>query len=174
MHPASDDPQTRTALAAYQVGALRWLGGGVIAIVLGALLGAAAVSAAGEGGGRIPGAGLAVIALVAGGLAAVVAGAGALLRTRRWARALAGAPWRTGTLRIAGPALLAFEPAGYDELSGEPVRLRLLSTAVWRTRAVQALDGGTVQAAPVGGGRWVLTADGAGTVYGAREVARPR
>ncbi|MGY2085265.1 hypothetical protein [Blastococcus sp. SYSU DS0539] len=174
MHPASDDPQTRTALAAHQAGALRWLGGGGIAVVLGVLLAAAAVMVAGESGQRLPGAGLGVVVLVVGGLAAVAAGAGALVRTRRWERALASTAWRTGTLRIAGPALLAFEPAGYDELAGEPVRLRLLSTAAWRTRAVQALDGGIVQAAPVGGGRWVLTADGAGTVYGAREVTRSR
>ena len=40
------------------------------------------------------------------------------------------------------------------------MRLRLLSTAVWRTRAVQQLDGAEVRAAPVGGDQWVLTADG--------------
>ena len=45
------------------------------------------------------------------------------------------------------------------------MRLRLLSTAVWRTRAVQRLDGAEVRAAPVGGGQWVLTADGLDTVY---------
>ncbi|TYP86127.1 hypothetical protein [Blastococcus xanthinilyticus] len=174
MHPASEDPATRTALDAHQVGALRWLGGGVIAVVLGALLAVAAVAVAGNGDGRIPGAGLAVVVLVTGGLVAVVVGTGALLRTHRWRRALAGTSWRVGTLRIAGPGALSFEPAGYDELTGDPVRLRLLSTAVWRTRAVQALDGGTVRAAPVGGNRWVLTAEGAGTVYGAREVAAGR
>jgi hypothetical protein len=102
----------------------------------------------------------------------VIAGSGALLRTRRWRRALATTPWQTGRLRIAGPAILAFEPPGYDELdpTAEPVRLRLLSTAVWRTRAVQRLDGGEVLAAPVGGGQWVLTADGLDTVVGARVV----
>jgi hypothetical protein len=68
------------------------------------------------------------------------------------------------------PAVIAFEPAGYDELdpTAEPVRLKLLSTAVWRTRAVQALDGAEVLAAPVGGRQWVLTADGLNTVVGAR------
>ncbi|MDK3257223.1 hypothetical protein [Blastococcus capsensis] len=170
MHPASEDPSTRTALAAHQVGALRWLGGGVIAVVLGVLLAVAAAAMAGEDGRRVPAAGLVVVALVVVGLVAVGVGTGALLRTRRWRRALAGTAWCTGTLRIAGPAALSFEPAGYDELADEPVRLRLLSTAVWRTRAVQGLDGGTVRAAPVGGDRWVLTADGAGTVWGAREV----
>ena len=83
-------------------------------------------------------------------------------------------PWQNGRLRIAGPAIIAFEPAGYDELDpdDERVRLRLLSTAVWRTRAVQGMDGAEVRAAPVGGGQWVLTADGLDTVIGARTVRR--
>ena len=47
---AAEDPQTATALAAHQVGALRWLGGGAIAVVLGIVLGAATVAmAAGTG-----------------------------------------------------------------------------------------------------------------------------
>ncbi|WP_116449699.1 hypothetical protein [Blastococcus litoris] len=173
MHPAADDPQTRTALAAHQAGALRWLGGGVIAVVLGVLLGTAAVTLAG-GGRRVPGLGLAVIALVLLGLAGVIAGTGALLRTRRWQRGLAATPWQTGRLRIAGPAIIAFEPDGYDELDPlqEPVRLQLLSTAVWRTRAVQALDGGEVRAVPVGADQWVLSAEGLPTLYGAKVVRR--
>jgi hypothetical protein len=171
--PAADDPHTRTALAVHQAGALRWLGGGAIAVVLGVLLGAAAVTLA-DSGRRVPGLGLAVIALVLVGLAFVAAGTGALLRTRRWQRALAVTPWQTGRLRIAGPAIIAFEPAGFDELDPgqEPIRLQLLSTAVWRTRAVQALDGGEVRAAPVGGDQWVLTAEGLPTLYGARTVRR--
>jgi hypothetical protein len=48
---ALDDPQTRVSLAAHQAGALRWLGGGVIAVVLGILL---AVAAARDGGSRSP------------------------------------------------------------------------------------------------------------------------
>jgi hypothetical protein len=172
--PAGEDPQTRTALAAHQVGALRLLGGGLIAVVLGILLGVAAVAVAGETGRRLPGAGLAVVVLVLGGLAFVAAGTGALLRTVRWRRALAAEPWQFGTLWIAGPAIIAFEPEGYDELdpAAESVHLRLLSTAVWRTRAVQGLDGAFVQAAPVGRGQWVLTADGLGTLYGARVALR--
>jgi hypothetical protein len=158
------------SLDAHQVGALRWLGGGVIAVVLGVLLGVGVVALAGSTGIRIPGLGLLVVVLVLLGTAAVIAGTGALLRTRRWRRALATTPWQTGRLRIAGPAVIAFEPAGYDELdpTAEPVRLKLLSTAVWRTRAVQALDGAEVLAAPVGGRQWVLTADGLNTVVGAR------
>ena len=173
MLPAADDPHTRTALEAHQAGALRWLGGGVIAAVLGVLLGVAAVALA-DGGRRVPGLGLAVIALVLLGLSGVAAGTGALLRTRRWQRGLAATPWQTGRLRIAGPAIIAFEPEGYDELDPmhEPVRLQLLSTAVWRTRAVQDLDGGEVRAAPVGAGQWVLTAEGLPTLYGAKAVRR--
>jgi hypothetical protein len=54
------------------------------------------------------------------------------------------------------------------------VRLRLVSTSVWRTRQVQDLDGGEVRAAPVGGGQWVLTAEGLPTLYGARTAGRSR
>jgi len=176
VRPASDDPATREALDAHQAGALRWLFGGAIAMVLGVLLGMAVVALVGGTGRRYPGAGLVVVVLVLGGTIGVVAGVGALLRTLRWRRALAGTPWETGRLRIAGPAIIAFEPAGFDELDpdAEPVHLRLLSTAVWRTRAVQGLDGGEVRAAPIGGGQWVLTADGLGTLYGARVVRSRR
>jgi hypothetical protein len=161
------------ALAAHQAGSLRWLGGGVIAVVLGVLLGVAAVALAGSGR-RVPLLGLVVVVLVLVGLVGVVAGTGALMRTFRWRRALATTPWQTGRLRIAGPAVIAFEPEGFDELDPEqePVRLRLLSTAVWRTRTVQALDGAEVFAAPVGGRQWVLTADGLPTLFGARVVPR--
>jgi hypothetical protein len=172
VRPAAEDPRTQGALAAYQAGAVRWLAGGVMAVVLGVLLAAAAVSIAGNTGRRVPLAGILVVVLVVSGVAAVVAGAGALLRARRWRRGLAGTTWRAGRLRIAGPAIIAFEPEGYDELDpdDEPVRLQLLSTAVWRTRAVQQLHDADVLAAPVGGAQWVLTADGLGTVVGARTV----
>jgi hypothetical protein len=172
--PAGEDPQTRTALAAHQVGALRWLGGGVIAVVLGILLGVAVVALANSSGRRYPIVGLAVLVLLLVGTVAAAAGIGALVRTWRWRRALAGTMWRAGRLRIAGPAIMAFEPAGYDELDpdDEPVRLRLISTAVWRTRAVQRLDGAEVRAAPVGRSQWVLTADGLGTLVGARSAGR--
>jgi hypothetical protein len=175
VRPASDDPQTRTALAAHQAGALRWLIGGLIAVVLAVLLAVAVVAIAGDTGRRVPVAGLVVVTLVLAGSIAVVAGLGALLRTVRWRRSLATTPWSSGRLRVAGPAVVAFEPDGYDELdpTDEPVRLRLLSTAVWRTRTVQHLDGAEVRAAPVGAGQWVFTADGLGTVFGARTV-RPR
>jgi hypothetical protein len=151
---------------------MRWLCGGVIAVVLGVLLGVGVVALAGSTGTRVPGLGLLVVVLVLGGTFAAVAGTGALLRTRRWRRALAAIPWQSGRLRIAGPTIIAFEPAGYDELdpTAEPVRLKLLSTAVWRTRAVQRLDGAEVLAAPVGGRQWVLTADGLDTVVGARSA----
>lgn len=171
MRPAAEDPTTATALAAYQAAGIRWLAGGAMAVVLGVLLGAAAVALAADGR-RLPGVGIVVILLVLGGAVVAIAGGGALLRCLRWRRALRVTPWRTGWLRIAGPAVIAFEPDGYDELTEEPVRLRLLSTAVWRTRAVQRLDGAEVRAAPVGGAEWVLTADGLGTVVGARRERR--
>jgi hypothetical protein len=174
VQPAGEDPRTRTDLAAHQAGALRLLGGGVIAVVLGVLLGDATVALVRSAGERRPVLGLAVIALVVAGAAVAVAGAGALLRTHRWRTALAGQPWQHGRLRIAGPAVVAFEPEGYDELDPDdaPVRWRLLSTGIWRTRAVQQLDGAVIRAARVGPRQWVFTADGAGTLWGAREVTR--
>jgi hypothetical protein len=170
--PALDDPQTRAALDGLRVGALRWLGGGVMAMVLGCLLAVAAVHVAGDSGQRMPGVGVAVIALVLGGLAAAVAGTGSLVRARRWTAALARTPWQVGRLRVAGPSVLQVEPLGFDELSGEALRLRLMSTAIWRTRAVQGLADGEVSYAPVSVREWVLTADGAGTVFGARVPGR--
>jgi hypothetical protein len=174
VHPAADDPQTRSALTGYLAGAVRWLAGGVIAVVLGVLLGAAAVAIAGNSGRQVPGVGLVVVVLVIAGSVAAVAGAGALLRYRRWQRGLHAVPWQSGVLRIAGPAVLSFEPEGYDELdpADSPVRLRLASTSVWRTRAVQQLNGAVVRAAPAGPREWVLTADGLTTVYGARVTRR--
>jgi hypothetical protein len=170
--PAADDPQTRAALTGYQAGALRWLAGGLIAVVLGVLLAAASVSIARDSGQRLPLAGLVVVTLVLVGSVAAAAGAGALVRYHRWRRALRTVPWQAGVLRVAGPAVLSFEPQGYDELdpTADPVRLRLTSTAVWRTRAVQQLHDAVVRAAPVGPREWVLTADGVPTLYGARAV----
>ena len=170
--PALDDPQTRTAMDALRAGAVRWLAGGVVAVVLGVLLGAAVVRIADDGGTRPPFAGLMVVALVVGGLAVAVAGLGSLLRVRRWTAALARTDWRAGLLRIAGPAVLQVEPAGFDEFTDEPLRLRLMSTAIWRTRAVEQLHDAEIRYAQVSPREWVLTADGAGTVYGARVTAR--
>jgi hypothetical protein len=172
--PALDDPQTRAALAAHRAGALRWLGGGAIALVLGTSLAAAVVRIARDGGERLPFAGLMIVALFLGGVAAAAAGTGGLVRTHRWTGALAREPWRPGRLRIAGPAELLIEPAGVDDLAGEPVRLQLSSTAVWRTRAVQRLADAEVGYAPVTAREWVLTADGLGTVVGARTPRRRR
>jgi hypothetical protein len=170
--PALDDPQTRTAVDALRAGALRWLAGGVVAVVLGVLLGAAVVRIVENGGPRPPFVGLMVVALVAGGLSVAVAGLGSLLRIRRWTAALARTDWRAGLLRIAGPAVLQVEPLDFDEFTDEPLRLRLMSTAVWRTRAVQQLNGADVRYAEVSPREWLLTADGAGTLYGARTVSR--
>ncbi len=116
-----------------------------------------------------------VVTLVVGGTCATLAGLGGLARAVRWRRALSAVPWQRGLLRIAGPAIVAFEPEGYDEWDpdDEPVRLRLVSTSVWRTRQVQGLDGGEVRLAPVGTGQWVLTAEGLPTLYGARSARRP-
>ena len=170
--PALDDPQTRTAVDALRAGALRWLGGGVVAVVLGFLMGAAVVRIVESGGPRPPFAGLMSVALVVGGVAFGCAGLGSLVRIRRWTAALARTDWRLGVLRIAGPAVVQVEPLGFDEFADEPLRLRLMSTAIWRTRAVQQLNGADISYAEVSPKEWLLTADGAGTVYGARVVRR--
>jgi hypothetical protein len=174
VQPAADDPHTRAALEGYRAGALRWLAGGVIAVVLAVLLGAVAISLAEDRGRPVPLAGMVVVVLAVGGAGAAFAGLGALVRALRWRRALGAVPWQRGLLRIAGPAIVAFEPEGYDEWdpTHEPVRLRLVSTSVWRTRQVQELDGGEVRLAPVGTGQWVLTAEGLPTLYGARSARR--
>lgn len=164
MPGALDDPQTRTDLAATRAGALRWIGGGAMAVVLAVLLAVAAVQLAESSGQRFPFAGLLVVVLVLLGVAGLVAGTGALLRVTGWTRGLATTSWRLGRLRIAGPANLLVEPAD----GGDGIQLRLLATATWRTRAVQRLADGEVRFADVGRGRWVLTADGAGTLFGAR------
>ena len=170
--PALDDPQTRTAVDALRAGALRWLAGGVVAVILGWLLGAAVIRIVESGGPRPPFAGLMAVALVIGGSCVAVIGLGALVRARRWSAALAREDWRPGVLRIAGPAVLQVEPLGFDEFADEPLRLRLMSTAVWRTRAVEQLHDAEIRFAAVSPREWVLTADGAGTVYGARTAAR--
>jgi hypothetical protein len=174
VQPATDDPHTRSALEGYRAGALRWLAGGVIAVVLAVLLGAVAISLAEDRGRPVPLAGMVVVVLVVGGIVAALAGLGALARALRWRRALSAVPWQRGLLRIAGPAIVAFEPEGFDEWdpTHEPVRLRLVSTSVWRTRQVQGLDGGEVRLAPVGTRQWVLTAEGLPTLYGARSARR--
>ncbi len=167
MQPAADDPATVAALAAYRGGAVRWLAGGALAAVVAVLAAVAVSTVADDTGRRVPVVGLVVVALLLAAPMAVVVGTGSLLRARRWATALAREPWRPGVLRTAGPAVLAFEPAGPD--MPESVRWQLESTTVWRTRLVQRLDGGDIRAVPVGGGEWVFTADGLGTLVGARE-----
>jgi hypothetical protein len=167
VQPAADDPPTAAALTAYRGGALRWVAGGVVAGVVAVLGGVAAAAVADETGRRVPVAGLVVVGLLVIAPAAVAIGVGSLLRARRWAQAMAVTPWWPGILRAAGPAVLSFEHGGPDE--PEAVRLQLETTTLWRARLVQGLDGGAVRALPVGGGEWVFTADGMGTVFGARE-----
>ena len=171
-----DDPQTRAALAAHQAGALRWLGGGVIAVVLGVLLGVAAVA---DGRGDRP-ADPGRRARRPGARAGAAASARRWPGSARWCGPSAGgARWRRSPGswgRCASPGRRSSRSSreGYDELDpAEPLQLQLLSTAVWRTRLVQGLDGAEVRGRlPVGRGQWVLTADGLGTLCGARVTRR--
>jgi hypothetical protein len=172
VHPASDDPATQEALSALRGSALRWLVGGAGSFVLGVLLWVTVVAPAGGMEQGLSAPGLVVLVLVTLGAVVGVAGGGALLRPRRWERPLTRTEWQDGWLRITGPGLLDFQPAGLTGADPDlqPQRLRLLSTAVWRTRAVHRLHGREVRAAPVGRAEWVLTADGHRTLYGARVV----
>ena len=173
MPSALDDPVTRDALTALRGSALRWLIGGVGALLLGVLVWGTVVVPAGGLGQGLSASGFVVLVLGTLGSVVGVAGGGALLRTRRWARALPRTEWQDGRLLVTGPGAVAFHPAVPDgpDADGRPVRLRLLSTAVWRTQAVHRLHGHEVRAAPVGGPEWVLTADGSRTLYGARVPA---
>ncbi|RBY80714.1 hypothetical protein [Blastococcus sp. TF02A-26] len=172
MQPAADDPATAAALTAYRGGALRWVAGGAVAAVVAVLVGVAAAGVAEDTGRRVPVLGLAVVALLLIAPTAVAIGIGSLLRARRWAEALTRTHWRPGVLRAAGPAVLSFEYGGPD--AAEAVRLELETTTLWRARMVQGLDGAAIRALPVGGGEWVFTADGLGTLVGAREPRRRR
>ncbi len=170
MPSALDDPATRDALAALRGSALRWLIAGTGALLLGVLLWGTVVVPGGGLSRGLSASGFVVLVLVTLGSVVGVAGGGALLRTRRWARELPRTEWQDGRLLVTGPGSVAFHPAVPDA-DAQPVRLRLLSTAVWRTQAVQRLHGHEVRAAPVGGAEWVLTADGSRTLYGARAGA---
>ena len=118
---AIDDPSTRTALDAHQAGGLRWLGGGVIAIVLGVLLGAV-VAVVGNTGRRIPGAGLPAALLIPIGTIAAVAGAGALLRDLSAAPRPVRDVLAGRTAAHGGARDHRLRAPGYDELTDEPVR----------------------------------------------------
>jgi hypothetical protein len=167
VQPAASDPATAAVLTAYRGGALRWVAGGVLAAVAAVLAGVAVAEVADDTGRRVPAVGLVVVALLLAAPAAVTIGVGSLLRARRWTAALERTPWRPGVLRAAGPAVLSFEPAGPDP--DDAVRWELETTTLWRARLVQGLDGGDIRAVPVGAGEWVFTADGLGTLLGARE-----
>jgi hypothetical protein len=168
VQPALDDPATVALLAAYRGGALRWVLGGAVAVVVAVVAGMAAVAIARDSGEPVPLVGLVVFALVLGSPIAIGTGVGSLLRARRWGAALGRTPWQPGVLRTGGAAVLAFEPYGPD--APDAVQWRLESTTAWRVRVVQRLDGADVRAVPVGGGEWVFTADGLGTLVGVREL----
>lgn len=129
---------------------------------------------------RIPGVGPALVVLTLVGLAAVPTGIGVTLRALAWRRAMRREPWSLARLRVRG-AELVLQPSDSDSASasdsgsgsGRVIRARMLATSRWRTKAVQGMDGRELWILPVGTRTLVLTADGAGTLYGLRRT-RPR
>lgn len=112
---------------------------------------------------RVPGVGPALVALTLLAAGAVPIGVGVLLRARRFGQAMRREPWTMARLRVRGSDVVLL-PAGGDE----PVTARMLSTTRWRTKTVQGMDGQELWMLPAGARDLVLTADGTGTVYGAR------
>lgn len=129
---------------------------------------------------RIPGVGPALVVLTLVGVAAAPTGIGVTLRALAWRRAMRREPWSLARLRVRG-ADLVLQPSdsagdsasGSGSGSGRVIRARMLATSRWRTKAVQAMDGRELWILPVGTRTLVLTADGAGTLYGLRRT-RPR
>ena len=181
--PAAEDPADPDGPGrATRPAAIRWLAGGVIAVVLGVLLGVAVVAVGREAAGGSRRRAWSSSCWSWSATVAAVAGTGALLR----AAPLAPRPGRDA---VAGRA------AAHRRSRGPRLRARRATTSSTPTTSrcgcgcSAPRSGGrgrcsgwtAPRCAPrrVGGGEWVLTADGLDTVVGAREVrpggrARPR
>ncbi len=156
--------EARRSYAAYRLGALRWLAGGLAGLAVAIGLSAYAVLVL-----KRPGLGVFIVAAVLLGLLGLVTGMGGLLRAQRFRRILQRAPWRPAELRVAGAHLrLVFAPghgAG-DDTDEKAVDARLLTTSRWRVRTVVAYRDSRVLVCPAKDGSYVLTADGMLNVYG--------
>ena len=174
---AWENPETRRSYAAYRLGGLRWLAGGLVGIALGIGLSAYAVWVL-----KRPGLGVFIVASVILGLIGLGTGLGALFRARRFRLALQRAPWRPAELRVAGAHLRLVFPRdgatsdgdGWDEDRGRTVDVRFLTTSRWRVREVVSLRDRVVDVCPMKDGSFVLTAPGLDNLYGLRPLARPK
>ena len=172
-------PQPRTpgpvpTWTRYQAGALRWLAGGVIAVVLGVLLGVAVVAVAENSGRRIPGAGPRRRRARPDRHRR-----GGRRRRRPAARRTAGAgAWPRRPGRPAGCA----SPVPRSSPSSRPATTSSTPTtsrcgcgcSAPRSGGRGPCSGWTAPRCgprPWAAGEWVLTADGLDTVIGARTVA---
>ena len=169
---AWDDPETRRSYAAYRLGALRWLLGGLagIAIAIGLSVYAVVVR-------QRPGLGVFIVAALLLGLIAVATGSGGLLRAVRFRVGLQRAPWQRARLRVAGPHLrLVFADSDDDPDLPEPTSLdaRLMATSRWRVRNVVGMRDGRVLVCPLRRGAYVLGAEGLNNLYGLHPLARTR
>lgn len=168
--PAWDSDETRRSYAAYRLGALRWLTGGLAGLALAIGLSAYAVLVL-----KRPGLGVFIVAAVILGVIGLLTGAGGLIRAQRFRRALQRAPWQRAELRVAGAHLrLVFADADGEAEKGEPraVDARLMSTSRWRVREVVGYRDGEVLVCPAKDGSYVLTAQGMHNLYGLLPVAR--
>lgn len=159
MAAAWDSPQTRTDWQSYRNAGLRWIAVGLVCAVL--ATGGVLVSLHGAEPERIPFLGSAILLCAVGAVGTLPIGLGVLTRARAWRQALQRVPWQSAELRILGLSI-ALLPVGAD-----PIRARLQSTTRWRVKTLQDLDGHELSML-ADGGTVVLTASGAGTLYGAR------
>lgn len=167
---AWDAPETRRSYAAYRLGGLRWLAGGLAGVALAIGLSAYAVLVL-----QRPGLGVFIVASVILGLIGLGTGIGALFRARRFHIALQQAPWRRAELRVAGAHLrLIFAGATADEDQRRAVDVRLMTTSRWRVRQVVGFRDGDVALCAMNGGSFVLTAQGLDNLYGLRPLARQK
>lgn len=173
---AWEAPGTQESYAAYRLGALRWLGGGVAGIALAIGLSVYAVTVL-----KRPGLGVFIVGAVILGLIGIGAGAGGLLRARRLRKGLQQAPWRRAELRVAGAHLRLVFPAAKSGPDGDQteedahtVDLRLMTTSRWRVREVVGFRDGEVLVCPLRDGDFVLTAHGLNNLYGLRPLARKK
>lgn len=166
---AWDTPETKSSYAAYRLGALRWLVGGVGSLALSIGLSAYAVLVL-----KRPGLGVFIVAAVILGVLGLVTGVGGLIRAAQFRAALQQAPWRHAELRVAGAHLrLVFAGEGAETDDGShAVDVRLMTTSRWRVRAVVDYRGGQVLICPVKDASFVLSAPGLHNLYGLLPLKR--